>query len=299
MADTKISELPVATAIASPDVAPIVQGGVTKQADVSLFGSVLSANTARVDTSGNDAAGTIGNLSKPFLTLQAAVNAAAALDPAPDYVAIDVGLNSFSEDIAISFFSPKIVFTGVSPGVSQPFNSLLLGSPDSPFEIFFNNCSVGAITQTGVTQMTIGLFTSILSGDITGDHIYIKAYAGSLANHIQIIGNGAASIGVGGLGWDTVNEDAFDFNHRFDIIGDTGTVVVLDKSIVRDVTCSELDLSDSVVLRNLTADTVIYSNFFFDPSRFNFSTLPTSEPSTAGSAWIDTTGGLNIIKVHL
>ncbi len=38
MADVKISELPVATAIASPDVAPIVQGGVTKQADVGLFG---------------------------------------------------------------------------------------------------------------------------------------------------------------------------------------------------------------------------------------------------------------------
>ncbi len=45
MVDTKISELPVATAIASPDVAPIVQGGVTKQADISLFGpgSQLSA----------------------------------------------------------------------------------------------------------------------------------------------------------------------------------------------------------------------------------------------------------------
>ncbi len=38
MADVKISELPVATAIASPDVTPVVQGGVTKRADVSLFG---------------------------------------------------------------------------------------------------------------------------------------------------------------------------------------------------------------------------------------------------------------------
>ncbi len=37
MADTKISELPVATSIASPDVAPVVRGGVTMQADVSLF----------------------------------------------------------------------------------------------------------------------------------------------------------------------------------------------------------------------------------------------------------------------
>ncbi len=42
MADTKISELPVATAIASHDVAAIVQGGVTKQADVSLWQSIVN-----------------------------------------------------------------------------------------------------------------------------------------------------------------------------------------------------------------------------------------------------------------
>ncbi len=45
MADVKISELPVATAIASPDVAPVVQGGVTKQANVGLFAG-LSGNIA-------------------------------------------------------------------------------------------------------------------------------------------------------------------------------------------------------------------------------------------------------------
>jgi hypothetical protein len=44
MADTKISELPVATAIASPDVAPVVQSGITKQADVSLFGPPFVLN---------------------------------------------------------------------------------------------------------------------------------------------------------------------------------------------------------------------------------------------------------------
>ncbi len=43
MADVKISELPSATSIASPDVAPIVQGGVTKQADVSLFNSLKAS----------------------------------------------------------------------------------------------------------------------------------------------------------------------------------------------------------------------------------------------------------------
>ncbi len=52
MTDTKISELPVATAIASPDVAPIVQGGVTKQADVSLFNNPDA--TVTLHSSGDD-----------------------------------------------------------------------------------------------------------------------------------------------------------------------------------------------------------------------------------------------------
>ncbi len=51
MADVKISELPIATAIASPDVAPIVQGGVTKQADVSLFTNL--AATLRIHSPGD------------------------------------------------------------------------------------------------------------------------------------------------------------------------------------------------------------------------------------------------------
>ncbi len=54
MADTKISELPVATAIASPDVAPIVQGGVTKQADVSLFNNLVASLILRSSGDSND-----------------------------------------------------------------------------------------------------------------------------------------------------------------------------------------------------------------------------------------------------
>ncbi len=42
MSDTTISNLPIATAIASPDITAVVQGGVTKRADVSLFGSSSS-----------------------------------------------------------------------------------------------------------------------------------------------------------------------------------------------------------------------------------------------------------------
>ncbi len=38
-------------------------------------GSFLSANTARVDASGNDGTGTVGDLTKPFLTVQGVINA--------------------------------------------------------------------------------------------------------------------------------------------------------------------------------------------------------------------------------
>ncbi len=53
MADEKISELPVATAIASPDVAPIVQGGVTKQADIGLFAGLSGSVTDQQVAFGN------------------------------------------------------------------------------------------------------------------------------------------------------------------------------------------------------------------------------------------------------
>ncbi len=53
MADVKISGLPVATAIASPDVTPIVQGGVTKQADVGLFAGLSGSITNQQIAFGN------------------------------------------------------------------------------------------------------------------------------------------------------------------------------------------------------------------------------------------------------
>ncbi len=56
--NVKISELPVASTIASPDVAPIVQGGVTKQADVSLFGGSSLWNFVSADNSDTNIAST-------------------------------------------------------------------------------------------------------------------------------------------------------------------------------------------------------------------------------------------------
>ncbi len=107
MADTKISELPIATAIASPDVAPIVQGGVTKQADVSLFKGSFT-NIYSVDANGD------------FQTVQAAIDAisgrAIQANP-PDAVVIDIGVNSFTETLTLDNSTgtwPIVIFKGVT-----------------------------------------------------------------------------------------------------------------------------------------------------------------------------------------
>ncbi len=300
MADTKISELPVATAIASPDVAPVVRNGVTKRADVSLFGSFLSRTIVRVDPSGNDGTGIIGDLSKPFLTVQAAINACGAIDPVPTYATIQVGLNHFAEDATIAYGLPKIIFEGVSAAVSQPFDSLIIGDAAHNSFVYFYNCSVKNVTQTANVTVSIGLFTSILKGDTTGDHIFIWAYAGSFANDATINIAPDGGLTIVGLSGPKGGEDVFGLNNRLDIAADPDTTTVeLRNTLARDVTCDQLLLSDSLVTRNLTANSIVYSNLFLNPATFDFSTLPTSEPSEVGKAWIDTTGGFNIVKVHL
>lgn len=61
MADTKISALTAATAVAAGDVVPVVQGGVTKKADVTLLkGVVATGDLICEPSSGDAAAGDIG-----------------------------------------------------------------------------------------------------------------------------------------------------------------------------------------------------------------------------------------------
>ncbi len=144
MADTKISELPIATAIASPDVAAIVQGGVTKQADVSLFGGSFT-NVFTVDPNGN------------FQTVQAAINAiavlASGLNP-PDAVVIDIGVNNFTESLTLDNSTgtwPIIIFKGVTNNGnydefnSVAFSSLIITGGGNQLDIRVNDCACGSV----------------------------------------------------------------------------------------------------------------------------------------------------------
>ncbi len=146
MTDTKISALPVATAIASPDIAPVVQGGVTKQADVSLFKGSFT-NIYSVDANGD------------FKTVQAAINAISVLasgnDP-PDAVVIDIGANSFTESLMLDNSTgtwPIIIFKGVtdngnydsSADQSHAFSSLIITGGGNRLDIRVKDCACGQI----------------------------------------------------------------------------------------------------------------------------------------------------------
>ncbi len=160
MADTKISELPVATAVTSPDVAPIVQSGVTKQVDVSLLGrSFLSYAIARVDPSGSDATGIVGDLTKPFLTVQGAINAGF------NGMIIDVGSGGFTENVTTSLTVLSFTGTGVN---ATAYKSLTFTEPTDQVSVFLNYVAAnsGAISAISSGGIEVEIISSLV-GDIT------------------------------------------------------------------------------------------------------------------------------------
>ncbi len=195
MADTKISELPVASVISSPDVAPVVRAGVTMQADVSLFGSILSRNITRVDASGGDSTGAIGNLSKPFLTVQAAINSIQALIPIPAWPVIDIGNNHFTEDVTTSLST--IAFTGNRPNTFQtggsdntPFNSLTFDASVTIQSLLLKDCvtrnaSISGNSTGGFTVHLVHTIAGTITNTASTPTMSIYGYGNSFADSIQ------------------------------------------------------------------------------------------------------------------
>jgi hypothetical protein len=144
-------------------------------------GSFLSANIARIDPSGNDSTGTVGDLTKPFLTVQAALNAIAALyDPntqLPAMAVIDVGPNRFTEDLTLIVPTPGngfpvLIFRGtanqssIDPSDSgQAFASLTITDSDNDqFFIFLKGVLVQGGGITTDSQLTLMLDSAALAG---------------------------------------------------------------------------------------------------------------------------------------
>ncbi len=285
MADTKISELPVATAIASPDVAPIVQGGVTKQADVSLFGgsssSFISANVARFDPSGSNSTGVVGDLSKPFLSVQGAINAIQA--GSFNHPAIDLGNNASLEDLTTSLQELKFI------GTRSAFQTLTCTSP-ATVDLFFVGTSVSGSVNFDNTDSAITLTAGASLADITNT-------GGSLA----IVGRGSGGVGTVSSPGGTIGVDGF--NNLYGSVAEinsAGSAVFCVGTIVTTLTAAaSISLQDSRIIANNAGITPTYDDTLLNPASMDFSTLPTSQPSRIGAAWIDTTGGFNIVKVKL
>ncbi len=202
MADTKISELPVATAIASPDVAPIVQGGVTKQADVSLFGGSFT-NIFRVDPDPSTGA--------QFQTVQSAINAIQALLPIPDWPVIDIGNNQFLEDVTTSlgtlaFIGRRLTFDHISQSPNSPFNNLTFSASALPQKLALINCNARLSTIIGNTVDLSGIVpglevdlvdssAGVVRNEAATPRMSIFGYGSSFVDSVQdTIGGGVISL---------------------------------------------------------------------------------------------------------
>ncbi len=329
MADTKISELPIATAVASPDVAPIVQGGVTKKADVSLFiGSFPSTNCTRVDPLGNDATGIIGNLTKPFLTVQAAIDAFEASPP--DHCVIDIGTNTFQEDVVVTNLA-SITFTGLGYFANQAIAFASLSFTGVSLEINVQNCLIGNIIANASAQLAINIEDNGDTNDITntGGPISVQSFGGS-----GVVGG---TISCPGFPIEIYN---FNNNNSDELrIDSTGSDITAVRTRIRRIAnAANVHLIDSRFIPGNTfniSGTLTYSDIFFrnvpagtgedqgmallsngatdfitsfpqwgfpDPLLMDFSTLPQQTDDTglsSGQAWIDITADLNIVKVKL
>jgi hypothetical protein len=169
----------------------------------------ISSNTVRVDQLGDDSTGTVGDLSNPFLTVQAAIDAIQALDPIPDWPVIDIGDNSFSEDLTTSL--QTLVIVGSNAGGNRlqsgfnennkPFSSLTFQESTDRQCIVLKDCNgnlsniEGNTTNNetfdgGFTVHLINTAIAVVKNSGENGKIYIFGYGGSWIDSVQSLVSG-------------------------------------------------------------------------------------------------------------
>lgn len=131
------------------DIAKVVEIEECSPVTPGTASSFLSNQTARVDPSGDDSTGTIGDLGKPFLTVQAAIS---AFETASFIQAtIDLGSNQFSEDLVSSI--ETISFVGTSVVYVRAFSSITLSGSTS--QLSFADCYGGDVIAAADAGLAI------------------------------------------------------------------------------------------------------------------------------------------------
>ncbi len=264
------------------------------------LGSLLTINTARVDASGSDETGTIGNLSKPFLTVQSAIDHIFALggfDPGVLYM-IDIGNNKFIDENLTIDDPIYLGFRGANLITSIPWSNLTLTADAT---IYVEDCMLNGSTITTSDNLRLVLTdvdmdnVSIVSTAGNDKHLSIisetrTAYrAGTITaddiGNIELIGisadlsGGNTSISVANSdvsiriqdsnGWNDTNLG--DDLALFDIVcGGTSTQVTVINSIVGDVTANFVFFTNSKSLGTVTASTAFSPAFINDQGPYAY-----------------------------
>jgi hypothetical protein len=159
---------------------------------------IPNTNVARVDPNGNDGTGIVGDFSKPFQTVTAAIAALEALSPS-DIVYIDVGLNFFAEDITTSLITLGAIGRG---WLNSSFcNSITFSDTTGP--IFFNvsNTNCTSVNANSANGLAIGLDTSYV-GDVTNlgaGYILLVTYGNTGQGQCNNVTNSGGTIDINGL----------------------------------------------------------------------------------------------------
>jgi hypothetical protein len=281
MPDAKISALPAASSVADADLVPVVQGGVTKKGTRGLVNQFLSANTARVDPSGNDSTGTIGDLTKPFLTVQAALTKFET-SGAPSDALIDVGNNSFTEDLTTSL--THIQFLGNSEENNYAFNSIHFTEPSRGIVLTVLSVSVGPISSDSTGRVIIGAENAYLNGLTCNGEVFIDSNAGGSRWDFGMTANGQIQLsGFHVRG--PISAPGFDIRIRtraHDVyvpdINSIGSNVYATGSLLGNVTCGILTLADSRVTGTNNATSTVYADVLLKGTslgNFTVAALPT------------------------
>ncbi len=283
------------------DAGNAVDSGVAISA---IGGSFLSANTARVDSDGNDEAGTVGDLTKPFLTVQAALTALESSgltfnQANPAVVLLPVVGIFDSVDLTTSLRYLAIVgptLTRSNPDIAK-LTLTTDGGPGTAY-LTLSNVQVGELVANNLDP-SLSSLRLVLDGAVLGGDCTISA---SLYITGQFSGGGAIGTIVPGVGKELhITGLSGDIGDRNDpTINAPGSDVFLIDSYISTITAAaSISMQDSVVVTNNSGATPTVADLFMNPAKFDFSTLPTTEPTIVGKAWIDTTAGLNIVKVKL
>jgi hypothetical protein len=259
-------------------------------------GSFLSHEIARVDPSGNDGTGIIGDLAKPFLTVQAAIAAFEA--GSFTFPLIDIGNNDCVEDLTTSLGSLAIRSIA---GTDDHYAFQSLTATGGAFTLALSHCYSnpdGTLTSNG--NLTVMLHDAGLNGPAitTSGLVIIQAqsnfygtyggYVTNITSHADIIIYGIACQGTlaSDTGGDITITDS-PWLTQYCIIDSPGSDVFLKRALIYRILsggANNVTLTDSrITFSNGASGTTTYADQLLTKIVF-----PDSDPHVAGAGyWVD------------